>query len=89
MDRRARPGRGDCFFGGSCKGTLELGLSELFEIGFWADVLHLQLDFKGHFHTRLGTGRALRRRAKKAFKLSSAYFAFRLLALIMFVDYAG
>lgn len=24
-----------------------------------ADVLHLQLDFKGHFHTRLRTGHAI------------------------------
>lgn len=38
--------------------TLELGLSGLFEIGFWADVLNIQFDFKRHFHTRMETRQA-------------------------------
>lgn len=38
--------------------ALEWGLSELFEIGLWADVPSLQFDFKRQIHTRLGTGQA-------------------------------
>lgn len=38
--------------------TLEWGLSELFEIGLWADVLCLPFDFQIQIYTRLGTGQA-------------------------------
>lgn len=72
--------------------TLELGLSELYEIGFWADVLSFPFDFKRHIDTRLGTGHAHVNLANITVLImlltyQCVYFIFQRLALIICIYY--
>lgn len=58
--------------------ALELGLSELFEIGFWTDVLTLLFDFKRHIHTRPGSGQTHVKEKKKKNKMNYLNHGFKL-----------